>query len=270
MNKKNLRIGNQTAFSASNTCEPFLYAVSRGFDAFEWFPDKKEGGTGWQEEDLSPECRKKVRETARKYDIRLFVHAPWWVDPGQPGAAGRLAETVKFARDIGAALLNIHLHLTDGIGHFILSLAPLIRVLEEAGIDLSIENTPLTAPEDLNRLFAGIGNAPLGTMRVGMCLDPGHANLNPSTRNDYLAYVDRLASSVPIIHLHLHENYGDADSHLPLFTGPAGRNAEGIMGLVLRLKQRRFSGSAILEQWPQPPSLLDGARDRLREMFAGF
>ena len=96
-----------------------------------------------------------------------------------------------------------------------------------------------------------------------MCLDLGHANLCAATRNDYLQFVDRLASHVPIIHLHLHENYGDADTHLPLFTGPAGRDDAGIRGLLERLRRRRFSGSIILEQWPQPPSLLNQARDRL-------
>ena len=34
-----------------------------------------------------------------------------------------------------------------------------------------------------------------------------------------------------------------------------------------RLKRRSFSGTVILEQWPDPPSLLDNARDRLRAMF---
>ncbi len=268
MPEKTLRIGNQTAFSALTPWEPFLYAADRGFDAFEWFPDKKEWGAGWQEEDLIPECRKKIREIARRQDIRLSVHAPWWVDPGQPGAADPLLENIKFARDIDAALLNVHLQLSRGIDQFVLSLAPLMGSLSEAGIDLSIENTPLTFPEDFNRLFARIGDSDLRAMRIGMCLDLGHANLNPSTRNDYLTYVDRLESSVPIIHLHLHENYGDIDSHLPLFTGPSARNPDGIARLVLRLRQRRFSGSIIMEQWPQPPSLLDDARDQLKEMFA--
>lgn len=47
-----------------------------------------------------------------------------------------------------------------------------------------------------------------------MCLDMGHANLFPETRNDYVAYV-RLTSQVPIIHWHAHENFGSADDHIP-------------------------------------------------------
>jgi hypothetical protein len=67
--------------------------------------------------------------------------------------------------------------------------------------------------------------------------------------------------------LHLHENYGDRDSHLTLFTGPSRDNTTGLEGLIDRLARRGFAGSAILEQWPWPPSLLVDARKRLRGLF---
>jgi sugar phosphate isomerase/epimerase len=100
-----------------------------------------------------------------------------------------------------------------------------------------------------------------------MCLDLGHANLSPATRNDYLGFIDRLAPHVPITHLHLHENYGDDDSHIPLFLGASARDPSGIEGFVDRMKRRGFSGCGIMEVWPDPPSLLNQARDRLLRMF---
>lgn len=100
-----------------------------------------------------------------------------------------------------------------------------------------------------------------------MCLDLGHANLSPVTRNDYLGFVDRLGPHVPIVHLHLHENYGDDDAHIPLFSGASERDPSGIRALVDRMKKRGFSGCAILEVWPDPPGLLNQARDRLLRMF---
>jgi sugar phosphate isomerase/epimerase len=106
------------------------------------------------------------------------------------------------------------------------------------------------------------------TDHVGMCLDLGHANLCAPTRNDYLGYLDRLDAGVPIIHLHVHENWGDCDSHLPLFTGPAGRDGGGVRGFVERIKRRNYSGSIILEQWPHPPSLLNQAREGLKQLLA--
>jgi sugar phosphate isomerase/epimerase len=102
-----------------------------------------------------------------------------------------------------------------------------------------------------------------------MCLDIGHANLCDTTRNDFLRYMDEISAAVPIIHLHVHENYGDADSHLPLFTGPSGRDDAGIRAFLERLRKRDYSGAMILEQWPHPPGLLTSARDRLRTLLDG-
>jgi sugar phosphate isomerase/epimerase len=148
------------------------------------------------------------------------------------------------------------------------AITPVIKHLVQTNISLSIENTPLTAPEDFNSLFVGLGLLePAAKRRVGMCLDSGHANLYQGTLNEYLMFIDQIDSQVPIIHVHLHKNYGDTDSHLPLFNGPAEKDAFGIQGLLKRLIRRNFSGCLILEYWPQPPTLLNEARDTLRAMI---
>src|SRR5208283_1108204 len=146
------------------------------------------------------------------------------------------------------------------------ALVPLAKRLAPDGIKLSIENTPDTGPEVFNKLFSLLRLRD-NPSHVGMCLDLGHANLCEATRNDYLKFVDMLDPRVPVIHIHIHENYGDNDSHLPLFTGPAGKNPVGIMGFMERMKHRNFSGSIILEQWPQPESLLIEIRTRLLEII---
>ncbi|PWU10998.1 MAG: hypothetical protein C5B50_24290 [Verrucomicrobia bacterium] len=265
---KTIRIGNQTSCWAASPMEPFDYAVANRFDAFEWFPDKKPG-VGWDETDLSETQRRTIRETARVRDIRLSVHARWQANPLQPDSYPLLETDLRLAQDLGATLLNIHLHHESGLKAYASALLPLIQKTAETGVSLSIENTPLHAPELINELFARLGDqnsAPTG--HVGFCLDLGHANLCSATLNDYLAFVDRLHQQVPIIHLHLHENWGDADTHLPLFTGPAGTNDSGIRKFVKRMKARKFSGCIILEQWPRPPSLLNHAKDTMVALFA--
>ena len=263
-----IRIGNQTAFSALTLTEPFEYAVENGFDAFEWFPDKKESGAGWEESDLDAEARRYIKHTALEHDIRLSVHAPWQSNPLSPELLELLFKDIEFAQDIGASLLNIHLYTDEGMASYARSIIPLVKRLAQINIKLSIENTPFTGPEDFNELFGQLRNlGPDDTAHVGMCLDLGHANLCEATLNDFLKFIDLLDPHVPIIHVHIHENYGDYDSHLPLFAGPAGKDATGIEGAIERLKTRNFSGCIILEQWPQPPALLNEARNRLREII---
>jgi sugar phosphate isomerase/epimerase len=174
---------------------------------------------------------------------------------------------VAFARDIGARLVNLHLASVEreAFGRGVLLLA---APLQAVGLQLSLENTIATAPEEINTLFDRLrARDRVRARSVGLCLDIGHANLHEGTRNDYLGYLDRLSAQVPIVHVHAHENCGDHDSHMTLFTGPAGENPLGIEGLAQRLIARGYSGSIIFEQWPRPSSLLAMARNRLRAII---
>ena len=262
-----IRIGNQSAFSAAALSDPFEYGIQNGFDAFEWFPDKRASGAGWDASEIGEETRRHIRNAARDRDIRLSVHAPWHANPLQPEGYDTLLADLGFAEEIGAGVLNIHLYTELGIDAYVKALLPLAERCAQAGIRLSIENTPLTSPQDFDELFARLRALRVSKETVGMCLDLGHANLCGPTRNDYLKFMDLLDPQVPIIHIHLHENYGDCDSHLTIFTGPAAKDAAGIQGFIRRIKQRGFSGSIILEQWPQPPSLLNQAREKLKAML---
>lgn len=266
--RNQIRIGNESSFSALPPTIPFEYAIANGFDAFEWFPDKHESGVGWYEEDIDMETRSYIKETAIKHNIRLSVHLPLLVNPLDSETHKIILDNLRFAMDIGAHLINIHLIKDRGLGDYVKAIMPLIRRTDEVGLKLAIENTPLINPEDFNKMFAIIQDLKgIKTEHVGICLDVGHANLCDSTRNDYLKFIDQIAMEVTIIHVHLHENYGDQDSHLPLFTGPAQENDEGIRGLIRLLKGRNFSGTMILEQWPQPPQLLNQARDKLYQLY---
>lgn len=265
----NIRIGNQTSFAAA-VLEPFEFAVANGFTAFEFFPDRGFSGTGgWHECDLNDAIRQSIRQTASEKKIELAVHAPLEFNPLQPNHDDRLYSTVEFAHAIGATLVNLHLEISQGVGKFAESLGPALQLTAEAGLKLAIENTVWTGPEDFNQLFAALrrrGEVPFA--HAGMCFDLGHANLFGATQNDYCRYLNSLSASTPIIHLHLHENFGDRDSHLTLFTGPARENPGGIRGMLDRMARRNFSGCAILEQWPQPPSLLVNARDGLMKLLS--
>lgn len=262
-----VRIGNQTSFSAPPIL-PFEYAIENGFDTFEWFPDKRPSGIGWNIDDISPETRLYIRKMAVEHNVSLTIHARWWANPLISENQKVLSEDLKFAIDINATLINIHLYKDNGLENYVKSIMPFIIRSKESGIKLAIENTALTNPDDFNKLFFILQNLKgVRTEHVGMCLDIGHANLCDLARNDYIGFLDQIAPETPIIHVHLHENYGDQDSHLPIFTGPARNNDTGVRALIERLKKRGFSGSIILEQWPQPPSLLNQARDKLYQIL---
>ncbi|KJU84048.1 Xylose isomerase-type TIM barrel domain protein [Candidatus Magnetobacterium bavaricum] len=263
-----IRVGNQTSCTAASPGLPFGYAIASGFDTFEWFPDKKDWGQGWLESDISSTERTNIRKKAAQQKITLSVHAPLVVNPLRGETYDAFINTVGFAMDIGAVLINIHLFNQEGMERYVRTLEPYIRHTAELSLKLSIENTPDISPDDINRAFELIGQIKhIPTDHVGMCFDIGHANVFDQTRNDYIRYITTIQSHVPIIHIHMHENYGDWDRHLPIFTGPAGNDPTGITAFVAEMKRRKFSGSIIMEQWPQQPYLLNNARDRLLAIF---
>lgn len=263
-----LHVGNQSAFSAP-LLAPFDFALKHGFASFEFFPDKRPDGAGWCPADLGPADRQAIRGRARDAALRLSVHAPLEADPLRPGSARELDDALRLAIDLGAGLLNVHFSDPRRVEDLATALAPLVGRCAVSGVRLAVENVPATSPEDFNRLFALLPRIGANGPAVGMCLDIGHANLHATTRNDYIGYIDRLRPEVPIVHLHLHENHGDADSHLPLFTGPAAADPTGVVLLLDRLRRRGYRGHAVLEQWPAPPALLVAARDRLVELAQG-
>jgi sugar phosphate isomerase/epimerase len=252
--------------------KPFLFALDHGFDVFEWFSDKKWSSDGrshgWDEADLGPADRAWIRDTGKIRGIRFTVHVPWQANPLHSDGGPLLLRSIDFARDIGAALVNLHLYMDEGAEGFAAALLPVLRYAAETHMHVTIENTPHTTPGDFNQTFARLRELPssLGD-NVGMCLDIGHANLCMETHNDFVRYIDRLGPEVPITHVHAHENFGDADSHLTLFTGPARENDSGVRAFLARLWERRYDGALILEQWPQPPELLVEAASRLRALW---
>lgn len=267
-----IRIGNQTAISCADPLEPFLFAVQNGFDAFEWFADKKEhaDGTiaGWDESDMDADTRRWIRDTGAAHDVLFTVHAPWQANPLDANGIPLLIRSIDFARDIGAGLVNLHLYMDAGPQAYTGALEPVLRHAAGARMRISIENTPQTTPDDFNQTFACLAElSDISARTVGMCLDIGHANLCSETHNNFIRYLDLLADAVPIIHIHAHENRGDRDSHLTLFTGPSREDDAGIRTFVERLLWRGYHGVMILEQWPDPPQLLVEAAARLRDLL---
>ena len=261
------RIGNQTAKTVSPLTLPFEYAMERGFDAFEWFPDKDASGAGWEEADLDLPARDWIRSCGLERDIRFSVHARSGADPLRPNSLGAFQAGLKLCDDIGASPFIIHFPQEHDLREYLAAIEPLILHTEAKKRRLAIENVPSTSPEDINMFFAFLKNAKISGRHVGLCLDLGHANLHDATRNDYVRYLHGIDASVPVIHAHVHENYGNEDSHLPVFSGPAADDQTGLRVFAGWLKKRGFQGSIILEQWPDPPDLLDRGRDRLKEML---
>jgi sugar phosphate isomerase/epimerase len=261
-----MRIGNQTAFSAADWRDPFRFARAHGFGAFEWFADRH-GPQGWDFASCDSGCRRALRSLGASSSMVFSVHAPAQCNPRTLVGQEELGASLEFACDVDARLVVLHLPAGEHEQAWAEALKEPLRSANRAGLQLAFENTVLTAPRDCNRVFGDLRQRYGPDAPVGLCLDVGHANLCEATHNDYVRFVDALDQALPIVHVHLHENWGETDQHLVLFTGPLARDDSGLRALLGRLKGRGYRGVFILEQWPEPPELLVTARERLARLL---
>ena len=98
------------------------------------------------------------------------------------------------------------------------SFGELAEAAEKAGTDLYVENVFDEIPDHLLRLRASVGSP-----RLHFCFDPGHATL--FSRLPVHKWVEALGDGIRL--MHVHDNRGRRDDHLPV--GEGGINFRGVL-----------------------------------------
>jgi sugar phosphate isomerase/epimerase len=118
-----------------------------------------------------------------------------------------------------------------------------VRLAEEVDVPLVIENMNRVHPEceivylgvtvdELKQVFAAVPSS-----HLGLALDIGHANLLPGGVGPWIA-----AFPEKIFHLHLHDNDGVLDQHLPI-----GEGSVNFTKVFKQLNSIGFTGTSTLE-----------------------
>jgi sugar phosphate isomerase/epimerase len=102
-------------------------------------------------------------------------------------------------------------HEENWIENSITTWAPFVRAAAELGTVLMLENVYEDGPRELERLLEGLGDDP----HVGICFDTGHWNAFSAA--PLREWMDSLADRIG--ELHLHDNHGSRDEHLPAGAG---------------------------------------------------
>lgn len=220
------RVGLQTSKHNHLLVEQQLdFCIAHGKKVFEIFFD------GFKPTDLKPDLRKKIKETAFANGITLQVHAP--IEEAKDRKKV-LRETLAFCEDVGSRVLTVHPHRKE-----IPLYKKIFREAQQKEISIGLENykegdTYYTPGEfvDFCNKFSGFPN-------VGITFDVGHANIG----QDVIAFLEAIPAE-RIINIHLHDNAGREDSHLPI-----GRGKIDFPELVRHLKEKNYKGNFIIERW---------------------
>ncbi|MBI2060064.1 MAG: sugar phosphate isomerase/epimerase [Nitrospirae bacterium] len=179
-------------------------------------------------EDLDSLKMKDVEKLARELpqSLHVTVHAPYRdLSPGafdrrvRTATRERLEELLEVAEVLRARSVVCHLgyepkqhhrHTDEWLQNSVETWSHLAETAQNAGIRIALENVYEDSPVLHQKLLELLKDD-----SMGICIDVGHANLysKVSVRNWFDALKDH------IIELHLHDNDGTEDQHLPLGRG---------------------------------------------------
>lgn len=251
-------------------------ARSHDLPAFEVWADHPHA----HPDETSREARAALRRELAGF-TRVSVHGPLGnaslasINPGiWRESVRQYLAAVELAHDIGATVLVVHpgdLRDARFFSEFTRlseeAIGQLARRAEALGIVLAVENCgPYHSGVDRSAADLASLIKSAGSSHVRMCLDVGHAAVNKNVEE-----LLRLLRA-DIVHLHVHDNHGQRDEHLPI-----GRGTIDFAPLAALLAG--FDGMAIAEVvWADggtaetPEAMLDAAQagwDDVRKRSSG-
>lgn len=188
-----------------------------------------------------------LAEFAGSHGLALTAHAPISdVNIGSFNPRARelsvelVSRTVEAAGALGMPTVTVHpglkmpisRHDEAGIRRLTLeAVRRFVEVAAEAGTKVCLENMPATyvatflEPADFDEVYAWIGRE-ADPANLGFCWDVAHAN----TTGTVDAFLD---ARPPLGNVHLSDNHGKDDAHLPLGEGnaPIEKALKGLAGL---------------------------------------
>lgn len=193
-----------------------------------------------------PDIKEKFLETTPSYDLCFSVHAPLSdiniasLNPRiRDESLKQIVETIKIASEIGIHLITMHPGHLSPLGVLVPekvkeinknSVRKIAETADEYGVTIALENMPnqrITTGHSLSELLEIVDS------NVKICFDVGHANTNNN--------IDEFLDYGKFANVHIHDNFGKNDLHLPLGKG----NID--LGNVLKKLNEKYNGVLIIE-----------------------
>lgn len=178
---------------------------------------------------LNPKLVERLQELRASYTLNFSIHAPYADtnlsaddDLIREWILKRIRASIRFASELDARCVVVHPGWTTATDRFmkgrawelnIRSLHWLLRYAEEYSVSLQIENVPEPTPyllisvSDFDLFYEEM------ELKMDMVLDVAHANL----QDEVYEFMDRYSDKIK--HMHVSDNHGALDQHLPVGDG---------------------------------------------------
>ncbi len=236
--------------------DALIFAKENGFSHVEILMDHPR----YHYENLDP---LKVLELKELYDVEILIHASAvytnFLSASRvmrKASYEELRRTIEFAEKIHSPLVTIHIGWNPGFitsRGFVFREEWYERINRVALRELKefLKNEELVAIENTISVTGGIREALreiFEETEVKITFDVGHYNVKDG-HDVFLEYKDR------IVNIHLHDNRGEFDEHLPLGEGSINvkslipKNYKGFLTLELRDEDAVIKSKEVLARW---------------------
>jgi sugar phosphate isomerase/epimerase len=238
-----------------------------GFDYLELTLDPPEA----HHEKIRP-ARRRIARALEDHGMGLVVHLPTFVSTADltEGIRNASVEEMLRAMDLAAAMdaekVVMHPSTISGLGPLVMDLAmgyaeksmqSMIGHGQALGLRVCLENMfprcrAFFEPDHFDSIMARFPD-------LEITLDTGHANIDGSKGRRIFSFIRRFGDRIG--HVHVSDNGGGRDEHLPV-----GRGNIDFPALVRRLHEVGYDETVTLEVFSEDRRLLAKSRDRLRRL----
>ena len=219
--------------------------------------------------------RRQILDTFSRYNLVRIGHTQSFVnicDSSEPVRRASLQETIKAleaAHSLDVSFLTVHpgflwpvMTGEKALKKTCESLRELLNVADELDLILGLENLPprffpprgyFSRTEEFDVVFSEIAS-----QRLKLVLDVAHASFFESDSPP--KFIDKFYEK--LAHVHLSDNLGQRDDHLPLGAGRVDYKTP-----VRELKKRNYSGTITLEIFSRDRDHLLMSKRKLEELL---
>jgi len=218
----------------------------------------------------------KILKLLKRHGMFAVGHTMWWNDLGSPyehvrkGWVQESKNAIDVAGELGIKLVNFHFDnvpsilLRDGktrkkiLDNYVKSLRELAAYGKSHGVAIMLENGAFSRDFSDAATYRYVADR---VREVGVHLDVGHAFIHGGMAN-VLRFIRTFKKR--IVHVHIHDNYGSEDDHLPL--GTAKIDYEKI---AKELKKIGYSETVTFEVFTRDRDLAAYSMKKFRDAWNG-
>jgi len=239
-----------------------------GFDYIEIAMDAPEGHYRKIQEQAAS-----IRSALDRYDMGLVCHLPTFVytadlaEDIRRASLGEMIRSLETAAELGAEKAVLHPSMVSGLGSLVLeevqsyadeSLAALVEAARRIHLPLCLENM-------FPKYHIGYDPAEFETWfarhpDLRLTLDTGHGNIDARGVRRILQFVRFFGDRIG--HVHVSDNRGKRDEHLPIGSGRID-----FASVIAALLGTGYDGTVTLEVFTDDRRALKQSRDRLATLI---